>query len=162
MQNLDLDWLLIPLGQEEIFLNIVYFQGRTIYPRTAAEYGPSGKVILATGSSGQKYVQASSKLCGFFIPSVGRILDTWSVYLDQSSLKAGDSGSWAISESGEVYGSLVGTSEGGNMGYITLMARTIASIRAQNPGLEVTFPADTVPGGVSVLGTEITAMRAHP
>jgi hypothetical protein len=141
LENHELDWLLIPLERDDrLFENRVHFKGRDIHLYGVTDEEPDDVVILVAGQSGSRLLKASSTLGGIFIPSVRRLLRTWSVFHEVNSVTHGDSGSWAINESGQVYGFLVGTNEGSRVSYVAPMVTTIDAIRVQNPGAKVSFP----------------------
>jgi hypothetical protein len=141
LENHELDWLLIPLEAEnQHFENRVQFEGKDIYLHGVTDEAPDDTVILVAGQSGSQLLKASSTLGGIFIPSARRLLRTWSIFHEENTIIHGDSGSWAINESGGVYGYLVGTNEGSRVSYVAPMVTTIAAICGQNPGAEVRFP----------------------
>jgi hypothetical protein len=160
LENHELDWLLIPLeAGNKHFENRVQFKGKDIYLHGVTDEPPDDTVILVAGRSGSQLLKASSTLGGIFIPSARRLLRTWSIFHEENTLIPGDSGSWAIDESGGVYGFLVGTNEGSCVSYVAPMVTTIAAIRGQNPGAEVCFPirstlAESERGTMTVRETE--------
>ena len=153
LESHELDWLLIPLKADDLnFENRVHFQGRDIYLQGVTNKVPDDTVILATGRSGSRLLKASSTLSGIYIPFARQFLRTWSIFHEDIALTDGDSGSWVINESGEVYGSLVGTNEGSGVSHVAPMVTTVAAICQRNRNAEVSFPSrrsDPRPSNVS-------------
>jgi hypothetical protein len=153
IQDITLDWLLVPLDsnlgpyRNAIDIGQSKISPQTIYPREVPEDLPADDsyITVVAGKSGYQRARPSRTLSGIFVPSAGRVIKVWSVKHEQGAIGLGDSGSWVVGDEGEIFGYLVATCEQLGTSYVAPLATAMADIRARHRIKDVSIPGPAYP-----------------
>ena len=150
-----LDWLLIPLDDEESeYYNIARINGKICRLNPILDASSDSEAFVVGGLSGMQPARLTTTSCTLFMPGSGRILRTWAIHHKIGTLRQGDSGSWVVDANGQVYGHLVAITEGGDTSYVAPLNPSLDSICAHLGESKVYFPTLVSSAHLSVLGED--------